>query len=98
MEEFEILCFPGGFSYGDDIAAGRIQANQIRFHLADALQAFKAAGKLILGICNGFQVLIKSGILLDDATVASASGADASRRPRPWSATPRASSRTAGFA
>lgn len=78
VEEFEILCFPGGFSYGDDIAAGRIEANQIRFHLADALRDFKAAGKLILGICNGFQVLIKSGILLDDASAASARGASAS--------------------
>ena len=73
VDEFEILCFPGGFSYGDDIAAGRIQANQIRFHLADALQKFKAADKLILGICNGFQVLIKSGILLENAPAASAS-------------------------
>jgi phosphoribosylformylglycinamidine synthase subunit PurQ / glutaminase len=81
VEEFEILCFPGGFSYGDDIAAGRIQANQIRFHLADALHAFKAAGKLILGICNGFQVLIKSGILLDDAPLASARGAAAGAPP-----------------
>ena len=55
---------PGGFSYGDDVAAGRILANQIEHHLADALAAFKADGKLILGICNGFQVMIKSGILL----------------------------------
>ncbi len=59
--EVQILCIPGGFSYGDDIAAGRILGNQIRLHLADALREFKAAGKLILGICNGFQVLIKSG-------------------------------------
>jgi phosphoribosylformylglycinamidine synthase len=65
-DEFQILCLPGGFSYGDDIAAGRILGNQIRHHLADAMQSFKAAGKLILGICNGFQILIKSGLLLDD--------------------------------
>jgi phosphoribosylformylglycinamidine synthase len=62
----QILCLPGGFSYGDDIAAGRILANQIRHHLYDALGEFKASGKLILGICNGFQVLIKAGILLAD--------------------------------
>ena len=62
--EFQILCLPGGFSYGDDIAAGRILGNQIRHHLADCLQEFKAAGKLILGICNGFQILLKSGVLL----------------------------------
>ncbi len=64
--QFQILCVPGGFSFGDDIASGRILANLIRHHLADAIREFKAAGKLILGICNGFQVLIKSGILLDD--------------------------------
>jgi len=63
---FQILCLPGGFSYGDDIAAGRILANQIRHHLQDALREFKAAEKLILGICNGFQILVKSGLLLDD--------------------------------
>jgi phosphoribosylformylglycinamidine (FGAM) synthase-like amidotransferase family enzyme len=64
--QYQILCIPGGFSFGDDIASGRILANLIRHHLADAMREFKAAGKLILGICNGFQVLIKSGILLDD--------------------------------
>ncbi len=61
-----ILCIPGGFSYGDDMSAGRVFGNQIRHHLAGALQDFKAAGKLILGICNGFQILIKSGVLLPD--------------------------------
>jgi phosphoribosylformylglycinamidine synthase I len=64
--DFQILCIPGGFSYGDDISAGRIFGNQIRHHLYDALHEFKAAGKLILGICNGFQILIKSGVLLPD--------------------------------
>ncbi len=64
--DYQVLCLPGGFSYGDDIAAGRILANQIRHHLYDALSEFKAAGKLILGICNGFQILIKSGVLLAD--------------------------------
>jgi phosphoribosylformylglycinamidine (FGAM) synthase-like amidotransferase family enzyme len=63
---FQILAIPGGFSYGDDISAGRIFGNQIRHHLYEALHEFKAAGKLILGICNGFQILIKSGVLLPD--------------------------------
>ncbi len=66
LEQFQILCIPGGFSFGDDVAAGRILAVQMRHHLAAPLAEFKAAGKLILGICNGFQVMIKSGILLDD--------------------------------
>ncbi len=70
-EQFQILCIPGGFSYGDDVAAGRIFANQIRHHLADTLQAFRDAGKLVLGICNGFQVLVKSGLLDTDDKVAS---------------------------
>ena len=62
---FQILCIPGGFSYGDDLAAGRILGAQIQHHLADALGQFKADGKLILGICNGFQVLMKSSVLLE---------------------------------
>ncbi len=65
LNDYQVLCLPGGFSYGDDIAAGRILANQIRHHLADALAEFKQAGKLILGICNGFQILLKSGLLLE---------------------------------
>jgi phosphoribosylformylglycinamidine synthase subunit PurQ / glutaminase len=69
FDRFQILCIPGGFSYGDDLAAGRILGSQIQHHLADALAAFKAEGKLILGICNGFQVLMKSSVLLEvDAT------------------------------
>ncbi len=64
VNDFQILCVPGGFSYGDDVAAGRILGNQIRHHLFGCLREFHAAGKLILGICNGFQVLIKSGVLL----------------------------------
>ena len=64
LAEFQILCIPGGFSYGDDIAAGRILASQLTHHLSEPIEAFKAAGKLILGICNGFQILLKAGILL----------------------------------
>ena len=65
FRRFQILCIPGGFSYGDDVAAGRILANQIQHHLSGHLADFKAAGNLILGICNGFQVLIKSSVLLE---------------------------------
>jgi phosphoribosylformylglycinamidine synthase I len=65
FERFQILCLPGGFSYGDDVAAGRILATQIQHHLDEQIARFKADGKLILGICNGFQILIKSGILLE---------------------------------
>jgi phosphoribosylformylglycinamidine synthase len=63
LAEFQVLCIPGGFSYGDDIAAGRILGNQIQHHLADTLESFRDSGKLILGICNGFQVLLKTKLL-----------------------------------
>ncbi len=66
LNDYQILCIPGGFSYGDDVAAGRILGNQIQHHLADRLNQFRDDGKLILGICNGFQVLIKSGMLIDE--------------------------------
>jgi phosphoribosylformylglycinamidine synthase subunit PurQ / glutaminase len=64
FERFQILCIPGGFSYGDDLGAGRIFGSQIQHHLDEALGKFKDDGKLILGICNGFQVLMKSPVLL----------------------------------
>jgi phosphoribosylformylglycinamidine synthase len=63
LAEFQALCIPGGFSYGDDVAAGRILGNQIQHHLAEALESFRESGKLILGICNGFQVLLKTRLL-----------------------------------
>jgi phosphoribosylformylglycinamidine synthase I len=65
FERFQILCIPGGFSFGDDIAAGRIFGNLMQHHLAEQMSKFKDAGKLILGICNGFQVLMKSPVLLE---------------------------------
>jgi phosphoribosylformylglycinamidine synthase I len=64
VADYQILCLPGGFSYGDDIAAGRILGNQIQHHLAGALEDFRAAGKLILGVCNGFQILLKTNLLV----------------------------------
>ena len=66
LDRFQILCFPGGFSYGDDIAAGRILATKVRVSLFDATRKFRDDGKLVLGICNGFQILIKSGVLVAD--------------------------------
>ena len=66
LDEFQIVVFPGGFSYGDDVAAGKILANQIVHHLFEPLQKFIEQGKLVLGICNGFQVLVKTGILPGD--------------------------------
>jgi phosphoribosylformylglycinamidine synthase subunit PurQ / glutaminase len=70
LSDFQVLCIAGGFSYGDDVGSGRIFGIQLQHHLADAMQEFKAAGKLILGICNGFQVLVKCGLLEDDNAAA----------------------------
>jgi phosphoribosylformylglycinamidine synthase I len=75
LDKYQIFVFPGGFSYGDDVAAGRILANQIIHHLSDAMKKFIQDGKLVLGICNGFQVLVKAGFLPDTTgKIASASG------------------------
>ena len=63
LAQYQILCIPGGFSYGDDIGAGVIFSSQLRGHLAGTIGEFLQVDKLVLGICNGFQVLLKSGIL-----------------------------------
>jgi phosphoribosylformylglycinamidine synthase I len=64
LRHYQVLAIPGGFTYGDDVAAGKILANQLRFYLAEELQRFRDEGKLILGICNGFQALLKAGLLV----------------------------------
>jgi phosphoribosylformylglycinamidine synthase subunit PurQ / glutaminase len=63
LDGYQILAFPGGFSYGDDIAAGRILAAQVSHYLEEAVHRFIDAGKPIIGICNGFQVLVKTSLL-----------------------------------
>ncbi len=63
LDEHQILALPGGFSYGDDIASGKVLANELLQGLADQLKKFVDDGKLVIGICNGFQVLVKTGLL-----------------------------------
>jgi len=63
LGDYQVMMIPGGFSYGDDIAAGKILAVQLRHYMAEQLAAFIDAGKLLLGVCNGFQVLVKTGLL-----------------------------------
>ncbi len=63
LADYQILAIPGGFTYGDDIAAGKVLANELRLRLGEDVLRFVEDGKLILGICNGFQVLVKAGIL-----------------------------------
>ena len=63
LDDFELLVVPGGFSYGDDVAAGRVFGLELRHHLSRALFAFVERGGLVLGVCNGFQVLVDTGLL-----------------------------------
>lgn len=63
LDGFQLLTIPGGFSYGDDLGAGRIFASRIGQALEDALHHFHDRGGLTLGVCNGFQVLVRAGLL-----------------------------------
>lgn len=63
LHDFQMLILPGGFSYGDALGAGRLLATDLRWLFEDELQRFVGAGKPVLGICNGFQALVKSGWL-----------------------------------
>lgn len=63
LDEFHMLIIPGGFSYGDYISSGKILANELRHNLAEDIVEFHKQGKPVLGICNGFQVLVKAGLL-----------------------------------
>jgi len=72
IHDFDILNFPGGFSFGDDLGSGVVLANKLRYRrnaegrtLLDDIKEFVAGGKHVLGICNGFQVLVKLGLLPD---------------------------------
>lgn len=63
VESYDILAFPGGFSFGDHLGSGKVFANLCRVNLKSQIESFIDRGKLIIGICNGFQVLVKMGIL-----------------------------------
>ena len=87
IADYQILVFPGGFTYGDDISAGRILANELKLKLGNDIQRFVEDGGLILGICNGFQVLVKAGILPQSADAGqklTLAGNDSSRFECRW--------------
>lgn len=63
MKDFQILVFPGGFSFGDDTGSGKAFANRVRDHLWDDLQQFISEDKLVIGFCNGFQIMTNLGLL-----------------------------------
>jgi len=84
LDQYQIIVFPGGFSYGDDVAAGKILANQVIHHLYEPVQKFIDDGKLAIGICNGFQVLVKAGILpgLEEERIATKNTEDTEKKDK----------------
>lgn len=65
LKGYHFLFVPGGFSYGDDLGAGKVLANELKTRLMPEFRSFIRDGKLVLGVCNGFQVLVKAGLLPD---------------------------------
>src|SRR6266571_8555078 len=64
LKRFNILAIPGGFSYGDDVVSGKILATELTSFFASELREFVARkDTLLIGICNGFQVLVRTGLL-----------------------------------
>lgn len=63
LEEYHIMAIPGGFSYGDDISAAILWALELKYKIGRSVERFIDDGRLVIGICNGFQVLVKAGLL-----------------------------------
>lgn len=63
IKDFQILALPGGFSYGDDIASGKVLAIELVSFLKEELQNFVDKKGIVVGICNGFQTLVRTGLL-----------------------------------
>lgn len=87
LRDYQILVLPGGFSYGDDVAAGKVQALYMQHFLSDAMRRFRDQEKLILGICNGFQVMLKAGLLMppdEDGPIATLARNDSGHYEDRW--------------
>ena len=69
LDDFHILAVPGGFSFGDHLGSGRLLGNRLRFGIREQIRRFVKDGKPVLGICNGFQALVKMGLLPGDEDV-----------------------------
>jgi len=63
LSGYSILALPGGFSFGDDLGSGKVLGNKLKHKMSAQMMDFVRAGKLVMGICNGFQVLVKMGLL-----------------------------------
>jgi len=84
LDDYAMLVIPGGFSYGDHLGAGKLLALDLEHRLGDQLQRFVADGRPVIGICNGFQVLVKAGIIpgpTDDRRLVQARYSAPLRRP-----------------
>ncbi|MFH1003442.1 MAG: phosphoribosylformylglycinamidine synthase subunit PurQ, partial [Chloroflexota bacterium] len=88
LADYQIMVVPGGFSYGDDLGAGKILANELKLSLGEDIRRFFERGGLILGICNGLQVLVKADILPEpnapQAPAVTLSGNDSGRFECRW--------------
>ncbi|MBI5227323.1 phosphoribosylformylglycinamidine synthase I [Candidatus Micrarchaeota archaeon] len=63
LREYNMLMIPGGFSFGDDLGSGKVFGNKMKFKIHDELLEFVKGPNLVLGICNGFQIVVKMGLL-----------------------------------
>ncbi len=86
FSDYQIICIPGGFSYGDDLGAGKILSLELLCWLKERLRQFIERGGLMLGICNGFQVMVRAGILpgLDFSQTVTLTGNDSQRFEDRW--------------
>ncbi|HEX2909742.1 MAG TPA: phosphoribosylformylglycinamidine synthase I [Chloroflexia bacterium] len=74
LDHYTILAIPGGFSYGDDLGAGKLLANEMIYRLTEPFNSFVESGRPVLGVCNGFQVLAKTGLFGDLTLMPNRSG------------------------
>jgi len=82
LSDYGFLVLPGGFSYGDDLGAGTLWALALRERLGEELRRFVAEGRPVLGICNGFQALVKAGLLPGGNGMVHCRGAESAEAPR----------------